>query len=199
MLLQWRGGGEEFTTDLDVTSRMQFDAFGHLEQVESHANIAELGELFQLTGRVQDQGIDLVVHTQLPGLANDNPTELFRKRLELPPDALVVDALSPSPRLANLRVGQTWTFRSFRPFPPQRPWQLIKAEVTGTEAYLGAGDYESVFVVQFTDQTSSSLTTSATPFSKLWVRDDGTVVKQQLAMGSVQVDFERDERHDSTR
>ncbi len=54
----------------------------------------------------------------------------YHTDIDLPPDALIGDALSPQTRLPGLRVGQTWTVPIYSPFrPPTAPVEILHATV----------------------------------------------------------------------
>jgi hypothetical protein len=148
----------------------------------------------QLRGQFRPNHL-LLSATALPLGADDLPheerVEVFRRDIPLPEEALVVDAFSPSPRLQNLSVGQQWSYRAIRPFPPGNPWQIVQARVQSLDSIEIQGRYESVFRVTFTDSHASSLTASIAPFSTLWVRLDGAVVRQQFSLGGSTLTFER--------
>jgi len=187
--------------DLEVTftarSEMSFDTFGVLEQLESTVDLQHIGEIFVLKGLVRDEQLALRVlpgrdlQISAGGTKEQDQNALFEKSFRLPPDALVADALSPQSRLAGLAVGQTWQFQSYRAFPPQNPFRLMQADVEREEMIAWALVVEPVKVVTFTDISGSGLTMARTPSNTLWVRDDGTVLKQQMELGNIMIEFIR--------
>ena len=51
----------------------------------------------------------------------------YEQTFELDQNQLYVDSIAPRPRLEKLKVGQTWTFRTFAPFPGGPPAQVVQA------------------------------------------------------------------------
>lgn len=178
---------------LEISSQMEFDPFGTLERFRSSVALDSFGELFRLKGQVKDTTLrlDVIAGNNLTTDEQQPGDSLFQKEFELPPDAFVADALTPQSRLADLQVGQTWRFRAYRAFPPQSPFRIVVATVDRVEMMAWEDIVEPVSVVSFADGGGSGLTAASEPFSQLWVRDDGTVLRQQMQLGNVQVDFVR--------
>ncbi len=103
-----------------------------------------------------------------------------------------MDALAPQSRLSGLRVGQSWSFRAYRAFPPHDPFRLIKATVDGQEMMAWDQDIVPVMRVVFTAAEGSGVTSAATAVSQLWVRDDGLVLRQQMQLGDDEIEFIRE-------
>jgi hypothetical protein len=184
-------GQKDTFVSFDLSSEMLFDVDGKLSRFRSSVDYAGVGELFILRGFQFDDKIDVAVTAgELMTTADGTSQELFRRTFPIPPDAFVIDAFAPSPRLANLRLGQEWTFKTFRPFPPNSPLRTAHAVVDGRDMLAWGDDVETVYVVTFTE-TDSGLTSVNKPFSKLWVQDDGTVLKQELLLANLKVEFRR--------
>ncbi len=185
--------------DLEVSftasSHMEFDPFGALQRFHSSIRVAALGELVRLHGTATDGELHLVVQ---PGSADAGDSIggpdaiLFERSFPLPADALIMDGLTPQSRLSGLRVGQTWTFRVYRAFPPHDPFRLMQATVEGEEMMAWEQDIEPVMRVVFTGAEGSGVTSASPAASRLWVRDDGTVLRQQMQLGDVDLEFIRE-------
>ncbi len=184
-------GQNDTVVSFDLVSEMLFDVDGRLSRFRSSVNYAGVGDLFILRGFQFEDKLDVAVTAgELMATDDGAPTELFRRTFPIPPEALVLDAFAPSPRMANLKLGQEWTFKTFRPFPPNSPLRTAKAVVEGRDMLAWDGEVDTVFVVTFTE-VDSGLTSIDKPFSKLWVRDDGIVLKQELALANLKVEFRR--------
>jgi hypothetical protein len=184
-------GGNNATVSFDFETEMLFDVSGKMNRFQSTVKYPGIGELFVLRGFQYEDKLDVAVTTgAIMSQGREESNELFRRTFPLPADALVIDAFAPSPRLANLRPGQEWTFRTFRPFPPNAPLRTAKAVVEGRDMLAWEGEVASVYVVSFAE-VDSGLTSIDKPFSKLWVRDDGVVLKQQLSLANLNVEFRR--------
>lgn len=186
-------GSNETVVSFDLESQMLFDNDGSLSRFRSSVNYGGLGELFVLRGLQFDDQLDIAVTAgDLIPQSEDIPRELFRRKFPMSADKMVIDAFAPSPRLANLKIGQEWTFQTFRPLPPTSPLRTVLAVVERREMIAWGGDIETVYVVSFSEM-GSGLTSIDKPFSYLWVRDDGVVVKQELALANLVVEFRRQE------
>ena len=113
-------GGEIGPIDLRVLTVLDFDNYGMLSRFDTKVDVGDLDELLRIEGNVNGELLDLVARVEMSA---QEPTEIFRrKEIRLPPDALVADTFSPRPKLTNLRVGQKWTFQSYRPLCPIIRW-----------------------------------------------------------------------------
>ncbi len=111
----------------------------------------------------------------------------------LAPDALLGDALSPSAFLPNLRVGQTWTVPVFSPFhPPNSPMEILRATVEREELLIHDGAAVRAWLVVYRSDEGSGRSFSKNARGKLWVRRDGTVLKQETTLSGGRVQFVRE-------
>jgi hypothetical protein len=118
--------------------------------------------------------------------------EIYRnKEILLPPGALVADTFSPRPKLTNLRVGQTWTFQSYQPLMPHSPLTLIEAKVEREELIEWNGSVVRARKVAFRKDSGSGISSTRRPVSETWVMHDGTVLRQDLWLANVKVQFVR--------
>lgn len=179
---------------LQISTRMDIDAFGDFERIESRVRFADLGELFQVRAvRLGPDKVDLVV---TPGEDLPDPWqskgELLRQPLKIPKNTFMSDMFSPAGSLENLRVGQTWTVQSLRPFPGNRPLRELQAKVEREEIVPWAGDAEPAFLVTLRDN-DPVLVALAEPTIEMWVLRGGMVVRQRLRLGNLEIDFVRRE------
>ncbi len=221
MMLQpfrMRQGGDNMTLAMRITSTMNFDARGHLTHFNSEVHIDSLGQVLRTRGHVDDQKLSVDL---LPGQVfldsgtsdwkgmlagagitspdNADPTEnaragqdvLLSRELAIPEDGFVADSMSPASQLTGLRLGQSWTFQAYRAYPPQNPLRKMEANVEREELLPWQDEIEPVWVVSYRDISGSGLTTASEPTSWLWVRRDGQVLKQQMRLGNVTIEFLR--------
>lgn len=187
-----------------MKTEMNFDAYGRLRRFTSGLDLDSFGELIRTRGAMGDGKLlvdvfkgaaldDLPVGSLGPSDGENGAKygALLSREFEVPDAALIVDSLLPQSRLTGLSIGQHWTFMSYRAYPPQNPLREVEARVERQEMLGWGDDVESVFVVSFRDISGSGLTTASEPNSWLWVRKDGTVLKQQMRIGNVTVDFLR--------
>ena len=175
--------------DLGVLTELNFDQFGAVSHFSTVVDVSGMPDLLTIVGQVSENTLDVSAQVQTePG----KTTEIFRDReFRLPPDALVADTFSPRPRLANLRVGQTWTFQSYRPFMPHSPLQLIEAEVEHEELVEWNGKMVRARKVVFRQDSGSGISSTRSPLSETWVMLDGTVLRQDVRLANLKVQFVR--------
>lgn len=196
-------GGDEFTPNLAVATRMQFNAQRRLTGFETIVELPELPQFLQIKGDVTSSGkLKLLATARYPtGMAGSPPAEVnYRHELELPPDALVGDSLSPRAQLKNLHVGQQWTIPNYRPFPPNSPVQILLARVEKSEFIEHGGELVEVFVVVYHDEAGSGLGSTRAPIGRTWVEPGGDVLRQEVMLSNLRLRFERlaaDDRRDA--
>lgn len=182
--------GEIGMLDLRVFTEMNFDNYGSLSDFETSVDVGTLEALLQLDGHVIDDKLDLAARIRPDA---DTSNEIFRNReIVLPPDALFADTFSPRPKLANLHVGQTWSFQSYQPLMPHSPLTLIEARVDREELVEWNGKMMRTYKVVFKKDSGSGISSTRRPVSETWVTRDGTVLRQDLWIASVKVQFVRE-------
>ncbi len=183
------------TLRADTDIRLSSD--GALEEWDMKIGLADSLQQIRILGIRQDEQVSvrlsLVGANSVLPAKPDNVSEeqLFRTKIRLPRAALVVDAFTPQPRLANLRVGDRWRFKSFQSFPPSSQPHVVEAKVERTELMVWDSDIQSTFVVHFRDISGNRPTVSEGAYSTLWVLGDGTVIKQLTRFASLELGFER--------
>ena len=181
--------------EMRVTSVSHFDVFGGLDRIASSVNLGDLGEIIQLEGRVDGHRLHMRV---LPGSAFANSvTEgstkaLFSNSFDLPEDANVTNWLAPESRFRRLAIGQEWQYQVYRAFPPNQPYRTVQACVVSKEVLACQGEVVPVFVIELRDVTGT-LTATRTDTSRMYVDDQGEVLKQELRLGSATLVFVRKE------
>ena len=115
----------------------------------------------------------------------------------LPPDALMGDELSPQARMPGLKIGQQWTVPVYSPlrFSDNRdPVEVLQAKVEGQESVVIGDESVMTLAVVYRTDSGSILGASQAPRGKLWVADDGTVLKQTTHLLGSQLTFLRRQR-----
>ena len=181
---------DELAITFQARTQMKLDDNGTLQRFETVVDLDAVGPLARFTGERQNEALKISVHTRDADNLSEE-SELFETTIDIPPEALVADAFSPHPRMANLAVGQSWKFHTYQAFPPGRNLRVAEARCERTELFIWNGDIETVFVVSIRDATASTPTVSANTREMLWVRDDGTVLKQQMRLSNLLLDFRR--------
>jgi hypothetical protein len=110
----------------------------------------------------------------------------------LPRDALVADELSPQTRITGLQLNQEWTVPVFSPLrPPKNPVEILQAKVESRDPIEWEGKVTGAFRVVYRADSGSVFSSSREPRAQLWVRDDGTVLKQEVNVLGSQLVFTR--------
>ncbi len=186
-------GPGDLRLDLTVNTSMGFAADGALHSFETGIHSGSVRNLLRVAGTVADGTLQVVVYGYLETDDHDTPqlTELYRQDVALPADALVSDTFSPQPRLVDLHVGQRWTFPMYRPFPPGRPTEIIEARVERETGLLYAGSSTPVYLVVYRREAGSGISAAQEPTGRMWVRRDGTVLKQEVRVANLHLTFHR--------
>jgi hypothetical protein len=171
------------TLDMDAQSQLQIDPLDHLAGFESKVRLANIPEAIRMTGIIEGTQLKLAVHSG---------DFSYRTEKYLPPNALVGDELSPQAHLPGLRKGQTWTMPVYSPFrPPNSPIEILQASVERDETISWNGDSCETRLVVYRSDSGSGLLTPQEPRGKLWVREDGLVLKQEVVVFSSRLHFVR--------
>ena len=105
----------------------------------------------------------------------------FETDVAVPRDAMLGDTLSPQSRLPGLRQGQAWTVESYSPLrPPNSPKEILYAAVESRMPLTWEGRTVDTLVVVYRTDPGNAVGGSGGARGKIWVRRDGTVLKQQV-------------------
>jgi hypothetical protein len=172
---------------MDARSLLAIDPLGHLVRFDSTARVDPLNEVISVQGIVEGRRLQLLVR------AGNEP---LSSEAYLPSDALLCDALSPQMQLPGLRAGQTWTVPVYNPlWLTKTPLEIIRATVEGTEPILWNGAIEDAWLVMYRNDSGSGAGNNQSPrgalCGTLWVRRNGTVLKQQVVLLGATVTFVR--------
>jgi hypothetical protein len=145
--------------------------------------VADMPNAIRIRGKVQASMLKTTVET-------DNwiyPWETY-----LPSDALVADELSPQAQLNGLHVGQEWTVPVFSPLrDPRSPVEVLQAQVESSDFLMWQNRAVPVNLVVYRADSGSALSSTREPRVRLWVGDDGTVLKQEVSMLNSKIQFIR--------
>jgi len=184
----------DIEVETTVVSQMNFDEVGHLDTFNSAIHLGELRDFIRLQGSVVDGELGLIALMNEGVEKGGRPRyrEIFpKKEIPLPRNALMADAFSPRPKLANLHEDQRWTFPVFRPFPPTRPVEIVQAKVERHADMKWDGRSQRTFMVVYRSQAGTGITASREPVGRLWVWEDGTVLRQEVRITALRFTFER--------
>jgi hypothetical protein len=173
---------------MDAISSLKIDSLGHLAEFDSSLSAAGVPNSIAIRGKVRAS----LLRGEVKTAEFAYPFEIY-----LPGDALVSDELSPQSRLTGLHLGQEWTVPVFSPLrDPRSPVEILQACVDSRDLLMWEGEAVPVFQVVYRPDSGAALSSTGQPRAKLWVRDDGTVLKQEVAVLSSRLVFSRmsDER-----
>ncbi len=157
---------------LDARSSVDVDPLGRLVSFETRVQLARIQDAIRIAGQVDG--------TQLRILVKAGEL-VYKDDRYLPPGEFVGDELLPQAILPGLHVGQRWTVPSYSPFRPQKsPMEVLQAEVEREEAIVWNHHNVKALLVVYRADSGSGLAAHSEPRGKLWVRDDGLVMKQEL-------------------
>lgn len=187
-------GEDEFTPNMLVATRLQFDHERQLDNFQTVVDLPDMPQFIDLDGQVEDAGKLKLIATARFGMpVPGEPLPMIRHRYEvdLPRDALVADSLSPRSELRNLHVGQQWTIPMYRPFPPNSPVQILLAKVEKSEFIEWNGELVETLVVVYQDEAGSGIGSARQPIGRTWVQPDGLVLKQEVLLSNLRFTFVR--------
>jgi hypothetical protein len=157
--------------EMDAHSTLTIDPLGRLSRFESTVRLDPLDDAIKFRGTVD--GTQLRLHVHSGGFSYN--TEVY-----LPTDSLLDDGLSPQTQLPGLRTGQTWTVPAYSPLRPlNNPLEILQAKVEGIEPITWDGRTVETWLVVYRSDSGFRLSGNQTPRGRLWVRRDGTVLKQR--------------------
>jgi hypothetical protein len=167
---------------MDAQSTVTIDCFGRLLNFDSAVGLDPWHRLVRVRGAIEGAQMSVSVR------AGDFS---YQTQISLPPNALLADAFSPQTQLPGLRIGQTWTVPSYNPLRPRDPLDILQATVEGCEPIGWNGRTEDTFLVVYRSDPGSTLGGNRGPRGRLWVRPDGTVLKQQVMLFDASMVFVR--------
>lgn len=180
--------GEIGPLELRVLTTMNFDHLGYLTRFETDVDVGGMEGLMQIQGHVLEEKLSMTASVNIEG----QPREIVtKKEIHLPAESIIADSFSPRPRFSKLRVGQKWTFQSYRPLMPHRPMELIEASVEQEELLEWNGRVVKARKVVYRRDAGSGLSSTRRPMSEIWVARDGTVLRQDLWLANVRIQFLR--------
>lgn len=176
--------GPDGSFELEADSVFELDPLGRLVVFETRLRIGSLEDAVRLHGSVE--GNELRLRFSTGGFALETKTYLSA-------DALVGDGFSPQDRLPGLRVGQKWTVPVYSPFRPQtEPMEILEATVEREELIEWNGRLLRTKLVVYHRDQGAGLRDESEPSAKVWVRDDGLVIRQEAMLLGSLLQFERE-------
>ena len=124
------------------------------------------------------------------------------REFELPlPDNKIRDGFAPETELRGLHLGQSWTIVSYSPlalpshpvevFQGRPPTEVFFAKVEDQAQMTWNGRLEPTWVVVYRSDAREGPGNEKNIRNRLWVRRDGTVVRQEILLGDHSLLFMR--------
>ena len=169
--------------ETDARSVMEVDSQGCLSRIESSIAFKPLREVVSISAVVE--GSEMAVSVRSRDLS-------YKTRISVDAKTLAGDSLSPRTQLPGLHEGQTWTVEVCSPLRnPNRPLEILQARVRRLEQLHWNDRAVEVWLVEYHDNPGYRLSSEKKPRGRLWVRLDGTVLKEEKAMFNSTMTFVR--------
>ena len=169
---------------LDAHSTFTINAEGRLTAFRSAVRIAPLPDEIVFSGEVEGTKLTLTVRGS--GMGTMPSTDIY-----LPPNALVEDSLTPQTKLPGLREGQRWSVPIYSPLRPMQTVEILQAAVERSELISWGGEVIDCWVVTYRNDAGAGLGGQVPPRGCVWVRHDGTVLKQEMKLFEASLVFVR--------
>lgn len=158
----------------EATSELVFDPLGRLSRFVSAIGFDPRQDLLKFEGAIDGPNMSLRVR-----YGESAPEEA---KMRVPRNIMLRDALSPQSRLPGLREGQTWTVESYSPLKRHdSPTEILEARVESRTRMTWNGQAEWTWLVVYR-KDPGAVQSGDGPRGRLWVREDGTVLKQEVTM-----------------
>ncbi len=181
------------TLAMEANSRVEIDPLGRLARIHSTMKAVGFETEIVIDGRVYGST-----------LKGEVRTGRLKQEFEryLPPNALTGDELSPQARIPGLRIGQEWTVPVYSPLrfsDSRNPVEILHAKVEDRESVVIGEESNIALVVVYRSDSGSILGQGQAPRGKLWVAEDGTVLKQTSRIFGSELTFLRADSKSSER
>jgi len=175
------------TLTLDARSRMEIDADGHLRAFSSKVDLPGTVDCVTLDGTVDDGDVSILIR------ARDMRYTTVR---HLPAQLTIGNELSPQATIPGLYRNRRWTVPIYSPLRPgHAPIEILHAHVAGDEMMAWGDDLVRVHVVHYADDPAAH----REPRCRLWVDQEGRVLRQESVMLGSKLAFVRRTDDDARR
>lgn len=157
--------------EMDVQNVLTIDSMGKLLRFDSRIQLDPLKNILRMQGIVDGLQLHVEIRSGNFSYSSDVP---------LPQHALLNDALSPQTQLPNLAIGQTWAVPALNPLrPTANLMEVMRATVEEKEPIYWNSEIYDAWVVVYRGDPGAGFASKSGNRGKLWVLDDGNVIKQQ--------------------
>lgn len=167
---------------LDTQSVVRIDGLGNLMEFDS-------GLYHRRERWVRIRGVVEGADVQLTVTGSKLPQPIERV-IPLPSKSLMGDVLSPQTHLPGLKIGQSWTVPIYNPLQPYQGMEILRAAVEAREPIVWEGRHVPAWLVVY--RADDGLGDARGRIrGRLWVSDDGTVLRQELKLLDLSLTFRR--------
>ena len=180
--------------ETDVESKMLINPLDQLQSFDATVKFRPKSgqSLVHIEGNVDGDTLKLSFR------AGDMPQQTWPLAM---PENKIRDSFSPETELRGLHLGQTWTIVTYNPLDlPTNPMDLLShraatkvllARVEEKTSMLWNGKTEPVWLVVYRTETSQTPDDDRNVRNRIWVRMDGTVIRQEVRVGGISLVFSR--------
>jgi hypothetical protein len=173
----------EIRLQMEVRSEVMFDPLSRLCWFSSQVRFPPFLEGIRVRGKADEGRLHLTVSYGEFSQQLDFP---------LPRHSLFGETSSPQPKLPGLKEGQKWTVQVYSPFAnPSQPVEILEARVEKMEPIAWNGSMYDTWVVVYRSEPGKGASRTQTPRGMLWVRPDGTVLRQEATLLDTKITFIR--------
>ena len=169
--------------NVDTRTRTVLDPLGNLATFETGVSINDLPESINISGRLREGKLEMEIKY------GDHRQEFQYPWTEHGP---LTSDLTPDPKLIGVSVGQRWQKEIYNPFGgPSGSFELVQAEVVDEQPLYVNGMLTNTRRIEFRSLSDAGVSTDDRCRAKLWVADDGRVVRQEVQLINVRLRFDR--------
>lgn len=178
------GDDPAFEQPMEAESVLWIDPLGRLSRFDSKVRLnGDPQEFIRLKGVIEGKQAEVSLNSG---------SFVYTTEVSVPRDALMSDVFSPQTKLPHLRQGQSWSAPAFSPLrPPNSPMEILHATVEGLEPVSYDNRLEQVWLVVYRADSGAELGTEDNARGRMWVRRDGTVIRQEMALFESKLGFTR--------
>jgi hypothetical protein len=168
---------------LDMRNRISLDAFGQLTAFDTEVHLNDMPAVIRMHGLGDDTDLRLRIVT-------GNVTH--RISYPMPQNSTLAGELTPDTKLLQMFVGRRWQREVISPFRPlNQSIEILQAEVVTEEMLYHEGQLVNTKRVEYRTLDNTGIAAKDSLRARLWVMDDGTVIRQDIFLINVRLRFNR--------
>jgi hypothetical protein len=168
---------------LDSRTRVTIDSLGKLSSFDTKVQLNELPLVVKVFGTVEGPNLEL-------NFASGSVTH--KAGFPLPSTSVLDGELIPQPKMLQVYVGRRWQVEMFSMFrPPDHSMELLQAEVVAEERIMHDGRATTARRIEYRSLAPSGVSSDQALRAKVWVADDGVVLRHEVELVNTRLRFER--------